>query len=53
MFVNTNLYMDIYGFIFMRGLKTGYRAQNSNKDVADTFIRIHIYLRNLVLMFIV
>ena len=31
--------MDIYGFIFLRGLKTGYRVQNSNKDVDDYVIQ--------------
>ena len=39
MFINTNLWMDIYGCIFMRGLKTGYRDQNSYTDVADAITR--------------
>ena len=42
MFINTNLWMDIYGCIFFRGLKTGYRAQNSNKYVVDTIIWIQV-----------
>ena len=40
MFINKNLWMDIYDFILLRGLKTGYCAQNSNEDVASTVIRI-------------
>ena len=39
MSINTNLWMDIYGCIFMRGLKTGYRARNSNKYVDDAVIQ--------------
>ena len=31
--------MDVY---LMGGLKTGYCAQKSNKDVADTVIRIQL-----------
>ena len=29
------MWMDIYGCIFLRGLKTGYHSRNSNADVAD------------------
>ena len=39
MFINTNIWMDIYGYILLRGLKTGYRAHNINTDVADAVIR--------------
>ena len=42
MFINKNLWMDIYGCILLRGLKTGYHAQNSNKYVADSVIRMQI-----------
>ena len=42
MFINTNLWMDIYGCILLWGLKTGYRAQNSNNDVADNVVRIQL-----------
>ena len=38
-FIDTNLWMDIYAYIFLKGLKTGYRAQNSNTDVADAVTR--------------
>ena len=34
-FIDTNLWMDIYVCIFPRGPKTGYRARNSNTDAAD------------------
>ena len=37
--INTNMWMDIYGCIFLRGLKTGYRARNSNIYVADAVKR--------------
>ena len=30
--------MEIYGCILLRGLKTDYRAQNSNRGVADVII---------------
>ena len=33
LFINTNMWMDIYGYIFMRVLKTGYHAWNINTDV--------------------
>ena len=36
--INTNLCMDIYGYILVRVIKTGYRDWNSNKDVADAVI---------------
>ena len=42
MFINKKLWTDIYGCILLRGLKTGYRDQNSNKYVAGTFICILI-----------
>ena len=42
MFINTNLWIDIYGCILLRGMKNGYRDQNSNKDVAGIVIRIQI-----------
>ena len=34
--------VDIYGCIFLRGLKSGYRAQNSNENLADIVIQIQI-----------
>ena len=40
MFINTNMLMDIYECILLRGLKNGYRSQNSNKYMADTVIHI-------------
>ena len=40
MFINTNLWMDIYRCILLMGLKTGYRAQNSKKYAADSVIQI-------------
>ena len=42
MFINTNLWMEIYGCILLRGMKTSHRAQNINKDVADNVIRIQL-----------
>ena len=39
LFINTNMWMDIYGCILLRGLKTDYRVRNSNTDVADVVIR--------------
>ena len=42
MFINTNMWIDIYGCILLRGLKTGYRDQNINKDLADTVIQIQL-----------
>ena len=42
MFIDKNMWMRIYGCILLRGLKNGYRAQNSNKYVADTVIRIQL-----------
>ena len=42
MLINKNLWMDIYGFMLLRGMKTGYCAQDSNKDVADTVIKIRL-----------
>ena len=40
LFINTNLWMDIYGCILLRRLKTGYRARNRNKYVVDSVIHI-------------
>ena len=42
MFINKNMWIDIYGFILLRVLKTSYRTQNSNKYVADNVIRIQL-----------
>ena len=32
------MWMDIYGYILLRGLKTDDRVRNSNTDVADVVI---------------
>ena len=39
LFINKNMWMDIYGCILLRGLKTGYRDRSSNTDVADAVTR--------------
>ena len=39
LFINTNMWMDIYGCILLRGLKTDDRVRNSNTYVADVVIR--------------
>ena len=35
LFINTNLWMDIYVYSIVEGTENGNRAQNSNTDVDD------------------